>query len=33
MSVASHEDGYDRRPAVRWAGLTALLLFAACGGE
>jgi hypothetical protein len=33
MSAASHEDGYDRRPAVRWAGLTALLLFAACGGE
>jgi hypothetical protein len=33
MSAVLHEDGYDRAPAIRWAGLTALLLLAACGGE
>ncbi len=33
MSAALHVDGYDRAPAIRWAGLTALLLLAACGGE
>jgi hypothetical protein len=32
MSSASH-DVWVRRPAARWAGLTALVLLAGCGGE
>jgi hypothetical protein len=33
MSAASHEIWGGRRPAVRWTGLTVLVLLAACGGE
>jgi hypothetical protein len=33
MSAASHEIWGARRPVVRWTGLTALVLLAACGGE
>ncbi len=33
MSSASHGVWGVRRPAIRWAGLTALVLLAACAGE
>jgi hypothetical protein len=33
MSAASHEIWGARRPAIRWTGLTALVLLTACGGE
>jgi hypothetical protein len=33
MSVVSHWVSGAGRPAIRWTGLTALVLLAACGGE
>ena len=33
MSAASHEVWGACHPAIRWTGLTALVLLAACGGE